>query len=74
MTTDYEKMKTLFDDLGVEYEAKEFAYLLLPDDSLQSEGRKYNQQLKIKEGIGYYRFYTEFYFFDGKYIDHGCWE
>lgn len=74
--TDLEKMKNTFNDLGVvfiETTAKEEQSTNIA--TLAHDGEvKFNICLSIDNGIGYYGFNCDFYFLDGKYQNHGCWE
>ena len=59
--TDYEKMKGLYDSLGIEYEASQ----------LEDEHSK----IYLPEGKGYCGFYCEFYFNkEGRFLEYGVWE
>jgi len=57
--TDLEKLEKTFNELGVEFEK------VLEKESIY---------LKLSSGIGHMGFICEFYFLNGKFINHGLWE
>lgn len=67
--TDFLQLIGLFDCFHIDYAVN--------NRSLDHAGldQRIAKVVKIKEGVGYPDFYTEFYFdADGKFICHGLWE
>ena len=73
---DYEKLKKTFEEIGVTFKEK----TPVLEDGAKSEVSgydgevEYDQHLKVYNGVGYYRFWCDFYFLDGKYQNNGVWE
>lgn len=69
--TDLQKLKAVFDDIGVEYcERKE-------DGEVHGYGSpvfKADKSLHLRSGMGYSGFYCDMFFLDGEYKGHGVWE
>ena len=73
---DYEKLKSVFDDIGVKYKEidAKTEYGKTPM-TLEYDGRiTFDKYLKLGNGIGYYGFEVDFYFLDNEYKGHGVWE
>ena len=75
-TTDLQKLRNTFDFLGISYDIDRFEknQKLKEHSTLNPIIIEYNSILKIRYGIGYGNFYTEFYFIDEKYVNYGAWE
>lgn len=69
--TDLEKLEQTFKEIGLEYEKIEYDIIEIAEYDGEAE---YNVCIKINNGIGFYRFKCEFYFLEGKFQKHGCWE
>jgi hypothetical protein len=69
--TDLEKLEKTFNELGLKYEKEDFDIIKYADYDGVAE---YNTLIEINNGIGYYDFNCKFYFLDGKFQNHGCWE
>jgi len=70
--TDFEKLKKTFDEIGCEYEVERQCDLV----KLPWDGKiiTFDQIIAIDyDGIGDY-FICYFYFLNGKFQGHGCWE
>lgn len=59
---DLEKLKSTFTDIGIEFVTEDVKH------------EAYNVRIVINEGIGYSGFLADFYFLDGKFVNHGVWE
>ena len=70
LSTDYEKMKALFDDLGVEYVTEE-CLLNLAYWCYKVDGYAYNQWIKVEHGGDCLKGCVEFYFYNGTYVGQG---
>lgn len=73
---DFQKLVSTFNEIGVNYtvvtsledQGTDMASIGLYDN------HSWDTCLKIDNGIGYCGFYCEFYFLEGKFQCHGCWE
>ena len=67
---DLERMKALFDSLGLKYCVKEC------DKTYGCNNDVYytDTLLHLDQGVGYSGFFTQFYFKDGVFVTHGVWE
>lgn len=70
MGTDFERFVELFKSIGIEYEIHKFA---------EATKKKYedffvDRIIELPYGVGYGGFFCEFYFLDGKFVDHGVFE
>ena len=74
--TDLEKMKITFNELGVKYDVKnsQEEYNETPAITSYDGSVTWDICLRLNNGVGYYSFECDFYFLDGKYQAHGCWE
>ncbi len=74
--TDLKKMKNTFTELGVEFTEMTAKDEFGEDVTVTAyDGEaKWDVCLNLENGIGYYGFECDFYFLDGKYLTHGCWE
>ena len=73
---DLEQMKNTFNELGVEFTentAKD-EYNENIKTTYHDGEAKWDVSLNLENGIGYCGFFCVFYFLDGKYLNHGCWE
>ena len=69
--TDLEKLENTFNELGIKYEKDTLEEVR----TVSYDGQvTYNATLYLGSGIGYMGFCCEYYFLDGKFINHGCWE
>ena len=66
--TDQEKMKSMFDEVGVEHK------LVLEGGNVSNGTVQYDTKILVEEGFGYSCFVCEFYFLEGKFVGHGVWE
>jgi hypothetical protein len=69
--TDLAKLLTTFSDLNIPFKVTNYDELQGVDYAGEAE---YNTRLKIENGCGYFDFYCDFYFLDGKFQCHGVWE
>ena len=74
--SDLEKMKNTFTDLGVVF--TENTSLFENDEEVTTTSydgeATWDVYLHLGNGIGYSKFECDFYFLQGKYLTHGCWE
>ena len=69
---DFLKMQTLFLEMGVQFEVVEEK----GNNCYSNQNKKYDYDMIIHlaHGSGYIDSSVDFYFFEGKYQDHACWE
>lgn len=74
--TDLEKMKNTFNELSVMYEIKTSQEVFgeTPTNTSYDGTVTWDISLNLNNGVGYYSSECIFYFLDGKYQTHGCWE
>ena len=75
--TDLERMKNLFDKIGLQYKIITSIDVNKTDTHTTGHGMTsvlWDMYLEIDEGAGYAYFYTLFYFLKGKFQGHGVWE
>ena len=65
--TDIEKIKNIFDNLGIDYKEKQQEKIVSPHETSNykfnlNDKIEVEYKIEINEGIGYYNFYTEFLF------------
>ena len=70
--TDLEKLKKTFDEMGLAYDI--FLAKDLSPCNRDNIKDNWDTLLTIQEGIGYMGFNCDFYFLNGKFVEHGCWE
>lgn len=68
--TNFDELIKVFDLLKIEYEVKQCDRSTADYDGSLS----YNKTITIDNGIGFYNFFTEFYFLDDVFQGHGVWE
>jgi hypothetical protein len=68
---DLEKLEKTFNEIGLQYGKEDFDIIQYVDYDGEAN---YNTLIEINNGIGYYDFNCKFYFLDGKFQKHGCWE
>jgi len=74
--SDYEKLKKNFEAIGVDFkeiDVKE-TYNECPTKVEYDGAVKFDQLLRLDNGVGYFDFSCEYYFLGGKYQGHGVWE
>lgn len=69
--TDLEKLENTFSELGIIYDKSDFDII---QNTNFREGLRYDCLIEIDHGAGYMYFNCKFYFFEGKFQGHGCWE
>ena len=69
--TDLEKLEQTFKEIGLEYEKIEYDIIEVAEYDGEAE---YNVSIKINNGIGFFDSFCKFYFLEGKFQKHGCWE
>ena len=73
--TDYDKLKQLFDEFGVEYDVIKDAKRLTADETAYEPCKTIRTNEGGKKVTGYFDFFTLFDFdLDGKFIEMGAWE
>ena len=74
--SDLQKMKDLFNELGIEFIIKEAeVYFGEKQKTVGHDGSvNCDTVIEINNGVGYSCFWTDFYFLDGVFQGHGCWE
>lgn len=74
--SDLEKMKAFFKDMGIVFE--EITSMQESNEQVSTMDYAFlvswDTLLKLDNGAGYWSSYCEFYFLEGKYQNHGCWE
>jgi len=74
--TDLEKLKNTLTEIGVKFKLKTAKTEHGVDvyTSNYDKVTTFDTLLRVKEGIGYPCFFCDFYFLEGKFVNHGCWE
>lgn len=68
METDLDKLRKTFKEIGCD-----FGEANLKEKEIVKDV-EYNAFLSLGKGIGYRGFCCDFYFLDGKFVNHGVWE
>ena len=73
---DYEKLKKTFEEIGVDFKEVDVKekYGECPVKVEYDGEVKFDQELRLGNGVGYYSFRCKYYFLSGKYQGHGVWE
>ena len=75
--TDLEKLEKTLTEIGVSYTTKTAKEEFHGEEihTLKYIGETtFNKVLVMDEGVGYGGFKCDFYFLNGKFVNHGCWE
>jgi len=67
---DLEILTATFEKLNLEYEIERGTVKIREYDGEV----EFDTMITIQNGIGYFAFYTEFYFLNDKFVGHGVWE
>ena len=72
---DFEKLKSVFDAMDCKYTADTLdkTETLTTYDG-EAEYIEYDAVIHLENGVGYHDFFCEFYFLNGTFQCHGCWE
>lgn len=63
--------KEMFNSIGLNYKIETFNEIQTREYDNEA---KFNTLLRIEHGIGFFDFYCDFYFLNGKFVNHGVWE
>lgn len=71
---DFGKMTNTLNELNISYSVQKYPKPFSGAFDHSGVSGEYDTVIRLNNGVGYDSFHCDFYFLDGKFINHGVWE